>query len=157
MSSRIRCCFVVVACTLAAAAAPAAAPVDRLEIEQLEQDVRQLRRTVAEQARRLQQLEQAVAMDRPARPRAGDTTAAAPTTADESRWLEAGNWAQLRTGLPELEVVALLGAPSSMRTSDDGKQRTLFYVLEIGASGFLVGNVVLEDRRVVAFEEPRLR
>jgi hypothetical protein len=44
-----------------------------------------------------------------------------------------------------------------MRASDDGKRRTLFYALEIGAAGYLAGNVVLEAGRVTAVELPRLR
>jgi hypothetical protein len=44
-----------------------------------------------------------------------------------------------------------------MRVADDGRRRTLFYALEIGASGYLAGNVVLEDGRVVSVESPRLR
>jgi hypothetical protein len=44
-----------------------------------------------------------------------------------------------------------------MRTSDDGRRRTLYYALEIGTSGYLGGQVTLEERRVVAVERPRLR
>jgi hypothetical protein len=51
----------------------------------------------------------------------------------------------------------LLGPPTSMRVSNDGRQRTLLYVIEIGGSGYLAGKVVLEEGRVKAVEVPRLR
>ena len=55
----------------------------------------------------------------------------------------------------ELEVIGLLGPPSSMRTECEA--RVLLYALEIGSSGFLVGSVVLHDRAVAEVRPPTLQ
>ena len=52
--------------------------------------------------------------------------------------------AQVRPGMNELEVIGLLGPPTSMR--EEGGARVLLYALEIGSSGFLGGSVTLRDR-----------
>jgi hypothetical protein len=143
---------------LAATALPgtASAQADALKVRQLEQDVRDLRRTVELQQRRLDELERAAG--RPGRP-AGAPAArsAAGAAGRDAPWLQAANWERVRPGLGELEVVSLLGPPTSMRAAADGRTRTLFYALEIGSSGFLGGHVVVEDRRVVSVEMPRLK
>ena len=125
----------------------AIAQADALQIRQLEQDVRDLRRMVELQQRRLDELERAAG--RTARtPASGAAPRAAPSAAaTEAPWLQAANWERVRPGLGELEVISLLGPPTSMRTD----------ALEIGASGFLGGRVLLQDRRVVDVEAPRLR
>jgi hypothetical protein len=64
-------------------------------------------------------------------------------------------WQGLRTGMSELEVIAALGPPTSMR--GQGNERVLFYALEIGNSGFLAGSVTLRDRVVAAIETPTLK
>jgi hypothetical protein len=134
--------------------------VTPIQVNQIEQDVRDLRRQVEAQQRRIEVLERSAG---PAVPRAtsGPRGAAparpAPAPASAAPWLSAANWAALGPALPELEVIARLGPPTSMRVADDGRRRTLFYALEIGASGYLAGNVVLEDGRVVSVESPRLR
>jgi ABC-type amino acid transport substrate-binding protein len=143
---------------LAATALPgtAGAQADALKVRQLEQDVRDLRRTVELQQRRLDELERAAGRGG----RTAGTAAArvAPVTSvRDAPWLQAANWERVVPGLGELEVVSLLGPPTSMRAAPDGRARTLFYALEIGSSGFLGGHVVVEDRRVVAVELPRLR
>lgn len=145
------------AVALAAVPTAARAQAETLKIQQLEQDVRDLRRTVDVQQRRLDDLERAAG--RPGGPAAGAAAprTPAPASGRDAPWLQASNWERVRPGLGELEVVSLLGPPTSMRTADDGRRRTLYYALEIGASGFLGGHVVLDDRRVVSVELPRLR
>jgi hypothetical protein len=142
-------------------ASPATGQVTQ-QVNRLEQDVRDLRRELDMQRRRIEDLERSAApAARP--PRAGGARSgnpgasagqAAPATA---QWLSAGSWEKVRPGLSELEVIALLGQPTSMRASDDGRRRTLFYALEIGNAGYLAGNVALEAGRVTAVELPRLR
>jgi hypothetical protein len=134
---------------------PAFAQAETLKIQQLEQDLRDLRRTVDLQQRRLDELERATG--RAGRPAAAPPASRAAPAGRDAPWLQAANWERVRPGLGELEVVSLLGPPTSMRTADDGRTRTLFYALEIGSSGFLGGQVVFEDRRVTAVEPPRLR
>ena len=45
--------------------------------------------------------------------------------------------------MSELEVIGLLGPPTSMR--EEGDARVLLYALEIGASGFLGGSITLRE------------
>jgi hypothetical protein len=132
------------------------------QVNRLEQDVRDLRRELDMQRRRIEDLERTAAPGtRP--PRVAGARAANPaaspaqSTPATAQWLSAGSWEKVRPGLSELEVVALLGQPTSMRASDDGRRRTLFYALEIGNAGYLAGNVALEAGRVTAVELPRLR
>ena len=63
--------------------------------------------------------------------------------------------AAVRPGMSELEVIAILGSPTSMRTEEGA--RVLLYALEIGASGFLVGSVRLRERSVESVQNPTLR
>jgi hypothetical protein len=138
----------------------AAQQVTPIQVNQIEQDVRDLRRQVEAQQRRIEVLERSAgqAVPRgPAGPRGPAAAQPAPEPASSTPWLDAANWAAIRPALAELEVIARLGPPTSMRVADDGRRRTLFYALEIGASGYLAGNVVLEDGRVVSVEAPRLR
>ena len=55
----------------------------------------------------------------------------------------------------ELEVVELLGPPTSMREEDGA--RMLLYALEIGTTGFLGGSVRLRDRAVIEVRAPTLQ
>jgi hypothetical protein len=55
----------------------------------------------------------------------------------------------------ELEVIDLLGPPTSMRKAGDA--RVLMYALEIGSSGFLGGSVTLRDRTVTEVRQPTLQ
>jgi hypothetical protein len=145
---------------------PASAQVTQLQVNRLEQEVRDLRRELDLQRRRLEELERlstrgpagpGTGAARPRTPAGTPTASTGTATAGQAQWLAAAKWEQVRPGLAELEVVALLGPPSSMRVADDGRRRTLFYALEIGSSGYLAGNVGLEEGRVVTVEHPRLR
>ena len=116
---------------------PRAAPAaDEGRFSYLEQEVRNLQREVMTLSRRLDE-----ATLRPERLSRGatapvtDAAAAAPSTA----WIDAGKWKRLRAGMSELEVVSLLGPPTSMRDVDGS--RVLFYAIEIGSSGFLASTV----------------
>jgi hypothetical protein len=85
-------------------------------------------------------------------------TAVAPRsapTAGEVKWLDAAKWRQLRPGMSELDVIAMLGPPTSMREEDGA--RVLLYAMEIGSSGFLGGSVTLRDRAVVKILQPALQ
>ena len=119
----------------------------------LEQDVRNLERQVQTLTRQLDELKQqsARAGDRSAAPRSSTTPAAASST----DWLEAGRWDRVRPGMGELEVINILGPPTSMR--QEGEARVLLYALEIGSTGFLGGSVELRDRKVSAVLKPALK
>ena len=119
----------------------------------LEQDVRNLERQVQTLTRQLDELKQqsARAGDRSAAPR----SSTAPAAASSTDWLEAARWDRVRPGMGELEVINILGPPTSMR--QEGEARVLLYALEIGSTGFLGGSVELRDRKVSAVLKPALK
>ena len=119
----------------------------------LEQDVRNLERQVQTLTRQLDELKQQAA-------RTGDRSSTAPRSsataaASSTDWLEAARWDRVRPGMGELEVINILGPPTSMR--QEGEARVLLYALEIGSTGFLGGSVELRDRIVSEVRKPALR
>lgn len=128
---------------------PLTAIADDLRVAQLEQEVRRLERSVQALSRRLDELQRPnFATERPAAP-----VAAAPQV--EDGWIDAGKWKRVKPGMSELEVIALLGPPTSMREEDGG--HLLLYALELSSSGFLGGSVTLRNRAVVRVQTPVLR
>jgi hypothetical protein len=125
---------------------------DDVKINQLEQDVLELKRELRAQAQQLERLRAQIGRpgDPPTRP-----AAAAGASGSTATWLDASRWRQLRTGMTELEVIGVLGTPTSMR--DKGADRVLLYALEIGTSGYLAGSVTLRDRIVAEVQSPVLK
>jgi hypothetical protein len=123
---------------------------DDPRISFLEQEVRNLQRQMQTVTWQLDQLRNRV--DPASLPSA---RVASPIASEPAQWIDPSRWRQLRVGMSELEVIALLGKPSSMRDQDDA--RVLFYALEIGSAGFLGGSVKLRDRAVVEVHQPVLQ
>lgn len=115
----------------------------------LEQEVRNLQREVMTLKRRLDD-----ATTRPER-MAPPQDAAENPVVTSTDWVDADKWRKLRPGMTELEVISLLGPPTSMRENEG--TRVLYYALEIGSSGFLGGNIKFRDRVVVAIQTPVLQ
>lgn len=136
------------------AAAHGAAAQDDYKIIKLEQDMRNLERQVEQLSRQLSDAQRQIAQlgGRPITrtDRGGPVAVGTPTP-----WLNIDNWDRLREGMTELQVIELLGPPTSMRA--EGDARTLFYAMEIGSNGFLSGAVRLEGRKVEDVEKPTLR
>jgi hypothetical protein len=132
--------------------ASAASAADDPRVSFLEQEVRNLQRQVQTLSRQVDALR-----TRPDRPRAtgaAPPASAAPVT-DPERWIDAARWQRVKAGMGELEVVGILGPPTSMR--EENGTRVLRYALEIGSSGFLGGSVALRDRAVVEVRAPTLQ
>jgi len=130
-----------------------AAENDTYRLMKVEQDVRNLERQVQTLTRELDDLKQQQS-------RAGDRmssarSSSAPVGASSTAWLEATRWERIRTGMSELEVIGVLGPPTSLR--QEGDTRVLLYALEIGSSAFLGGSVEFRDRAVTAVNKPVLR
>lgn len=129
---------------------------DDLRVMQLEQDVRNLRREVQLLSRQVAGLQA-----QPVRPADRSLSTTPPNTGSvegglvATTWVDASKWERLRPGMTELEVIGLLGPPTSMRAQGD--ERVLLYALEIGTSGFLGGSVTLRDRSVTEVQKPVLR
>jgi hypothetical protein len=123
-------------------------------IMKLEQDVRNLERQVQTLSRQLDDQRQQLS-------RSGDRSALAgrssqePVAASSTAWLEASRWDRVKTGMSELEVIDVLGPPTSMR--EENGARVLLYAMEIGSSGFLGGSVEFRDGAVTAVNRPALK
>lgn len=131
-----------------------AAENDTYRLMKVEQDVRNLEGQVQTLLRQIDELKQQQS-------RAGDrnlSSARSPSAAAASSstaWLESARWDRVRTGMSELEVINVLGPPTSMRKEGDG--RVLLYAMEIGSSGFLGGSVEFRDSAVTAVSKPVLK
>ena len=119
----------------------------------LEQDVRNLERQVQTLTRQIDELKQQSARvgERSA---VGTRSSAAPTTSSTA-WIEAARWDRVRAGMSELEVINILGPPTSLR--QEGDARVLLYAMEIGSANFLGGSVELRDQAVSAINKPSLK
>lgn len=133
---------------------PMAAFADDFKIIKLEQDVRNLERQVGELNRQVSVLERRGSPSELAPPLPGKH--AEPATADPVLWYSRANWDRVRVGMNELDVIRLLGRPTTMRGTD-AAGRTLLYAVEIGSSGFLGGSVELKNHQVVAVNAPVLK
>ena len=116
----------------------------------LEQEVRNLQRQVLTLTRQVDEMR-----TRPPRVDGARPASPAMPTTDPGTWLDAGKWRKLREGMSELDVIASLGPPTSMR--EENGARVLLYAMEIGASGFLGGSVIFRDRAVVEIRAPTLQ
>ena len=150
---RITLGILLIAATTLAAPLPAVAQ-DELRVRQLENEVSRLQREIDAQNQRIERLESGARISSTSPP----STVVAPRAADSSpAWLVSGNWDKVRTGMKELDVIALLGRPTSVHTNDDKKTHTMFYALELGPSTFLTGNVRFGDAGVAEINKPALR
>lgn len=130
--------------------ASTALAADSNRIIALEQDVRNLERLVASLEREVRELRRQRS--------AGSSALNAPTEPQEPSsyaWVDADKWKRIRVGAGELEVVQILGRPTSMRV--EGEARVLLYAMEVGATGFLSGSVTLRDRAVAEVQAPVLK
>jgi hypothetical protein len=143
---------------IAAVALAAPLPVlaqDDLRVRQLENEVLRLQREIDAQNQRIERLESNARAPGsvPLPP-----SLVTPRAADSSpAWLVSTNWDKVRTGMKEIEVIALLGRPTSVRSDKDPPGHTMFYALELGPSQFLTGNVRFGDAGVAEINRPTLR
>lgn len=131
----------------------AAMAADDFKVSQLEQDVRDLQRQVQVLSRQIEAQRGAPA----ASANAGEAVRVRepPGVPAVPAWVDAAKWQRIQPGMGELEVLGILGAPTSMRQQQ--ADRVLLYAMEIGASGFLVGSVTLRDRSVASVQRPTLQ
>jgi hypothetical protein len=139
--------------SLAALPAFAQAPVDDLRVRQLESEVRRLQQQVDAQARRIEDLERAAHLSPSAVPSVPGVRPPDPSPV----WLTSANWDRVKTGMTALEVIAVLGRPTSTRNDEDGKLRVMFYAMELGPDRYLSGTIRLDDTGVVEINRPVLK
>lgn len=135
------------------AVAQSASAADDFKVIKLEQDVRRLEQQVRDLSRQVAELRRisGPSIDQAA---ASREVAAPPSTSP--LWLQAKNWQRLKNGMSELQVIDILGPPTSTRAAETDN-RVLLYALEIGIGSFLSGSVELRDRRVVEIKPPVLK
>ena len=135
-------------------AQPAAA-ADDFKVIKLEQDVRRLEQQVRDLSRQIAELRRTAGTST-------DQAAVSPEVAapsgspPSSLWLQAKNWQRVQVGMNELQVIDILGPPTSTRAVH-ADSRVLLYALEIGTGSFLSGSVELRDRRVAEISPPVLK
>lgn len=123
---------------------------DYNRIIRLEQDVRNLEREVGTLQREIAELRRRTGIG-PLKPSGVEPESVETLDA----WVDAKKWQRLKIGAREMDVIELLGPPTSMRIENGA--RVLLYAMEIGSAGFLSGSVTLKDREVVAIELPVLK
>lgn len=130
--------------------------VTDIRVNQLEQDVLQLRQQVQQQARRIEMLESALAL-----PQNGSrpNVERKATSTDSARpWLTSSNWEKVKIGMPEADVLRILGPPTTSRAiGAESNSKTLYYSIELDAGGFLSGRILVADQRVTEIHKPMLR
>jgi outer membrane murein-binding lipoprotein Lpp len=131
---------------------PLSIAADDLKVSQLEQDVRELQRQVQALSRQIesQRMASPATSGAPAGPREAPKAVGVALL-----WIDAAHWQKIKSGMNELEVIGILGPPTSMRGQEG--TRVLFYAMELGSSGYLGGSVTLRDRSVVSVQAPRLQ
>ena len=148
------------ACILAMSALPAHAD-DGARINNLESELQRLRTQVAEQNRRIQRLEAqleqlgGVSIPEPgARSREEAATNGRPRQSGTFPWHSARAWDRVAVGMPQADVIAILGDPTAVEAVDNYK--TLFYS-DGAAGGDISGHINLKDELVVAIKPPASR
>jgi hypothetical protein len=115
---------------------PAMPVVDDMRVRQLENEIMRLQRELDAQSRRIETLERSARMGSPAKPGVPVSRA----TDSSPAWLVTANWDRIRPGMKELDVIALLGRPTSL-----------------GPNAVLAGNVRLGAAGVAEINRPVLK
>lgn len=117
------------------------------QIDELKKETTQLKVMIADQERRIAELEKMVkALKAAAAP--VPTAIPAPTPP----WLQASNWILIKKGMSEAQVVEILGPPTRVDSSID--VRTLLYQPDSRSTSSLNGSVTLTDDRVTTAKPP---
>jgi hypothetical protein len=116
-------------------------------VDALTADMTQMKRTIADQERRITELEKTVkALQAVAAPVPERIPAPTPP------WQSATNWTLIKKGMSGAQVEEILGPPALDETVTD--QRTLYYKPDPGSTTTLSGSVTLKDDRVIATAPP---
>lgn len=116
-------------------------------VEKLTMEVEDLKRTLADQEKRIAQLESTVKMLQ-----AAANPLPAPIPSPTPAWKASSNWVQVKPGMSEAQVESLLGPPTSVSSVEDS--RTLYYQPGASSTSTLNGSVTLKDDRVIAMTPP---
>jgi len=125
-------------------------PADR-RIDDAIAEITLLKRALAEQDRRITDLENTVRALQGSR--AQNPALAAPTSPTPTgAWKSASAWARVKEGMSHAQVVAILGRPTSVKSLSPFE--TLFYQGDVPGSGSVTGTVELNNDRVWQINTP---
>ena len=131
----------------AAAQSQTQSPAKESQLDELKKETAQLKALLAEEGRRIAELEKMVkALQAIANP------APAPIPSPAPLWQSASNWNQVKKGMSEAQVVDILGPPTRVDASID--VRTLVYQPDSKSTLTINGSVTLTDDRVTAMKPP---
>jgi SmpA / OmlA family len=116
-------------------------------VDELTKETAQLKHRVADQEARIAELERAVKVLQSAA-----APMPAPIPSPTPLWHRASNWTQIKVGMSEAQVVAILGSPTNVDSSID--KRTLLYEPDARSTSPLKGSVTLIGDRVTAMTPP---
>ena len=116
-------------------------------VDELKKETAQLKSVLADQERRIAELEKIVKALQ-----AGANPAPTPIPSPTPPWHQASNWNQIKKGMSEAQVVEILGPPTRVDSSID--VRTLVYQPDSHSTTTLNGSVTLTDDRVTATKPP---
>jgi SmpA / OmlA family len=116
-------------------------------VDELTKETAQLKRKIADQEGRIAELERAVKVLQSAA-----APLPAPIPSPTPLWHRASNWTQIKVGMSEAQVVAILGSPTNVDSSID--KRTLLYEPDASSTSPLKGSVTLIGDRVTGMTPP---
>jgi hypothetical protein len=131
---------------------------DELRVRQLENEVSRLQRELDAQSRRIDELERNLRGTSTRSLSVPPPDVVQREAASSPAWLLTTNWDRVKAGMKDIDVIALLGRPTTVRPDPDGgKGHSLMYALELGPNAVLAGNVRLDDSGVAQVTKPTLR
>jgi hypothetical protein len=120
-------------------------------------EITMLKRIIAEQDRRISELEKAIRLIQSSAVSAQkqEATLEKPSITQifKPGWHSQAAWEKIKRGMSEPQVVAILGKPTSIDDIGAG-HRKLFYRGEVAGSGFVSGNVSFSDDQVYFISNP---
>jgi len=120
---------------------------DASRLDALTMETEELKRVVADQARRIAELEKEVkALQAP-------PVSVSPIPASTPAWFLPVNWSRIKKDMSEADVVQILGPPTTVQSAVD--TRTLFYTSDSHSATTLNGSVTLTDDRVTLMTPPK--
>jgi hypothetical protein len=119
-----------------------------MEFDKLAAETDGLKHTIADQDKRIMELEKSVKMLQSAAAPPPPEPIPAPTPP----WKAPSSWKLIQAGMSEAQVVGILGPPTSVQSVEDS--RTLFYQPDASSTSTLNGSVTLKDDRVTASSPP---
>ena len=122
-------------------------------MEELKKSIILLKQIVEEQDKRIKVLEKEVSELKGTKPIASSGEERTSESAiKQNEWKVGSNWDKIKNGMSEMQVISILGKPTSVEELIPFK--TIFYRGEVSVSGFVSGNVKLMDDRVWQVNKP---